>query len=203
MIAPLIPGTPVKILSVEARETIMGSPLAVEVGETIVRRPLAIHVGETAVRQPLAIQICRAQTVHAGAAKVAGAETVHMLSAEVTSTNATHSHAANVTAAEAGTANASGASSAMPAASASAMPRSGDFSAEIDEGTKRNGRCEQFDKSARHDAYSYTNASSPGGARRAHLDCALKRARRPRDVIKNCLRRSAAQGGYQGTVSLG
>jgi len=75
-----------------------------------------------------------------------------MHSAEVTSTNATPSHAANMTAAEAGTAKASGAPSAMPAASASTMPRGCNFSAEIDEGAKRNGRCEQFDKSARHNA---------------------------------------------------
>jgi hypothetical protein len=66
----------------------------------------------------------------------------------------TGTHAAKVTAADAGPTKSSSAPSAMPAASASTMSRGGNFSAEIDEGAKRNGRCQQFDKSVRHDAYS-------------------------------------------------
>jgi hypothetical protein len=83
-------------------------------------------------------------------------------------------HAAKVTAADAGTTKSSSAPSAMPAASASTMSRGGDFSAEIYEGAKCNGCCKQFDKPARHDAYSCTNASSLGTAHHAHRDCALE-----------------------------
>jgi hypothetical protein len=55
IVAPLIPGTTAKILSVEAGETIVGRLLAVKFGETIVGQPLAIHVGETAMGRPPAI----------------------------------------------------------------------------------------------------------------------------------------------------
>ena len=84
----------------------------------------------------------------------------------------TATHAAKVTAADAGTTKSAGAPSAMSAASASTMSRGGNFSAEIDEGAKCNGCCKQFDKSARHDAYSCTNASSLETAHHAHRDCA-------------------------------
>jgi hypothetical protein len=66
------------------------------------------------------------------------------------------------------------------------MSRGGDFS-QIDEGAKRNGRCEQFDKSARHDAYSCTNASSLGSAHHAHRDCALETRTASSDVTENFL----------------
>jgi hypothetical protein len=113
----------------------------------------------------------------------------------VTSTNATHAHraeiagthAAKMTAADASTTRSSGAPSTMPAASASTMSRGGDFSAKIYEGAKRNGRCEQFDKSARHDAYSCTNASSLRSADHAHRDCALEPRTASSNVTENFL----------------